>query len=682
MKHSTLTRRNWRSLSLCAAAALAGSAGLVWAAAPAAKSAAATPGAAAPSVAPTASLPVAAASGSAVGDVRPPLTLDDKPFERPSAGISVRSPKGWTGMVEADREEIVRFVDDLKKQDWSLVVSRRTFTEPQRLMAGKDAAGEVLPGVVESTLAQFKAQYPGAKVLRAGDPTTVGGHDVGVIILRYTKNGERRLAQHAIIEGNDQLFYLVALNSPARKDVAEDANEEEKTVDPTERQAIDTFRQVIDSVKLLDLRNVRDDQTQRLFRTRGLLANLVSTLTNQVKLAQLLVPERYLRIVKNGQDVGYSYIVELPGRVRFVREPGTDGRPGATKSVSDGSPDGITVGIRSRVMTGKPAEVAGAAGLHVAPFPREDSESWMYFASDLKRAGEDWSKITVWDDGKPKTPANPWRKVSEVGSSLKQVRRRASVPAVDAEHPERAIQRGENGDLNQPWVETRESYTLNVQFKATRGDLPPVTNPLPPFYLPQGLEVLLPRLVARGDPKTYMFASYVSELRQVMARYVDVKPEAALPPELLRARGEQAAAAAAVAAVAGGVQSAGGVAVPRGVPVEDRLGYEGTVTTHWVSAKGEYLGSVTKQVQSEAGVAKPLVTVVVPSDAATLKRIWRVADIDNLNDLPPDAVKGDENLRTGPPGGAGTGTPTGGLINPTGPGGGGSALPGKLEPGR
>ena len=36
----------------------------------------------------------------------------------------------------------------------------------------------------------------------------------------------------------------------------------------------------------------------------------------------------------------------------------------------------------------------------VLPYPREDSESWMYVTMD--RRNEDWSRITVFDDGKEK----------------------------------------------------------------------------------------------------------------------------------------------------------------------------------------------------------------------------------------------------------------------------------------
>ena len=48
---------------------------------------------------------------------------------------------------------------------------------------------------------------------------------------------------------------------------------------------------------------------------------------------------------------------------------------------------------------------------------------------------------------------------------------------------------------------------------------------LPVFYIPQALAHLLPRIVPRKEPAKYMFASYVPDKREVMARYVDVGVE-------------------------------------------------------------------------------------------------------------------------------------------------------------
>ena len=83
---------------------------------------------------------------------------------------------------------------------------------------------------------------------------------------------------------------------------------------------------------------------------------------------------------------------------------------------------------------------------------------------------------------------------------------------------------GTNEDPKQPWVGTRDAYNLSVQYVGTMGNQDPVNRPLPVFYLPQALDSMLPRLLPPNEVKTYMMATYVSDAREVMLRYVEVKP--------------------------------------------------------------------------------------------------------------------------------------------------------------
>jgi len=555
--HRSFLRRARQTLPLCIAVAL--TAAVFADADPAPVPAVGPTEKAAPAVPAPAELP--AADSAAIERPKPePLSLD-KPFERRSAGISLRPPLRWTPIKEADREELLRFVDDVKQPQWTLALTRRSFPDPQHLFqkqVEKDFKREWEPGIVENTLAALREQLPGAKILRGGDPTNIGKLNVGMIILRYTKSGERWLAQHAIIESNDQLYFLLSFTSPGRKDVAEDDNREEKTVDPIEAQAVATFRNIIDSVELLDLGQIKADQDARLFRTRGLFANLTGRNLNE-----RLIPERYMRVLMDGRDVGYSYVVERPD-----------------VDIKGGN-DGIKIGIRTRLMT----KVENG---QVQPFPREDSEAWMF--TTLDRRIEDWSKITVFDDGQPKSPTNPWKKVSEVGATQFAQRR---ILAVDPKEPGKQFLQGENGDPRNPWVDVRENYTLKVEFFGVAANLEPVVRPLPPFYLPQAMSAMLPRLIPPNEPKSYLIASYVSEVRQVMLRYIDVGAEAALPQVI-----------------------AGNSGKLRGVPISDRVGLEGAPTIHWVTSKGEYLGSTTEATK----------TVILPSDKPTLQRIWKIDD--------------------------------------------------------
>ena len=98
------------------------------------------------------------------------------------------------------------------------------------------------------------------------------------------------------------------------------------------------------------------------------------------------------------------------------------------------------------------------------------------------------------------------------------------------------------------------------------------------------------------EPKTYMFAIFVSDNRQVMERYVDV-------------------------GVAGDFVLNGQRI--HAIPVKDRVGLEGPLTTHYVSATPDsqgryvYLGSENKDTK----------ITVVATDAQTLQKIWSDANL-------------------------------------------------------
>ncbi|HEX8915912.1 MAG TPA: hypothetical protein VF796_26425 [Humisphaera sp.] len=596
---------------------------------------------------PPATNPSDASALPPVGDpaaYRPPLTLNQK-AESKSHGISFHVPDKFVALVEPGRDEIVRYVDRTKNPDWMLSLRKEVFPKEEHLFArpvpdpkaAPGTAPKLVPGLVENTLVAligeeaadkvFAAaggpaalripksdppvigEFPGAKVLRAGDPTNIGPYNVGMIVLRYTKNGERRLVQHAIVERNDQFYYLLSLNTPGRKDTTEDANVEEQTVDPGERQAVETFRRVLDSVKLLSLDEVYEDQAQRLIRTRAFYKFL-----GERKLAAVAVPEQYLRVIRDGQDVGYSYAVEQ-----------IEKRAGA---------DGLRVGIRTRMLTDVDERTK-----RVKPFPRQDGEAWMYAAAD--RRSEDWTRVTVWDnDGKPKSVENPWPKVTEVGTSMLEQKRVVAKPdpaivakgAVDPKNDPREFMKGESADPNQPWINIRESYSLNVQLRASRGDLDTVKRQLAPFYLPQAMAAVIHRLLPTDEPKGYMFAVYVPELQQVANRYLDVGAEQDLPKELAKYTTQS-----------------------RGVPITDRLGYEGPPTTHYVTTDGKYVGSVTPKTK----------TVVVPVTEDALKQLWEVADVKKLFEIPQDVPGGADQMNK----------TRDALVNPTAPNGTGTPRP-------
>jgi hypothetical protein len=89
-----------------------------------------------------------------------------------------------------------------------------------------------------------------------------------------------------------------------------------------------------------------------------------------------------------------------------------------------------------------------------------------------------------------------------------------------------------------------------------------------------------------------MFATYVPETRQVMTRYVEVAN-----PAMVNFNGT----------------------TQRAVAISDRLGWHGSVTTHYMTPDGRYLGSENKDTH----------TLILPSDGQTLLKIWKGANLTN-----------------------------------------------------
>jgi hypothetical protein len=147
-------------------------------------------------------------------------------------------------------------------------------------------------------------------------------------------------------------------------------------------------------------------------------------------------------------------------------------------------------------------------------------------------------------------------------------------------------------------MEPKVVHKLEVQDVNAGAALPPLTRDLPPFYTPQAISHLLPRLLDLHEPRGYMFATYVGDGREVMMRYVDVQKQQAVN-------------------ILGKTEFA--------VPIDDRIGLDGEVTTYYYSPKGQFLGSETKDTN----------VWVIPTDADTLQKIWS----NNANLNAPHAVQ-------------------------------------------
>ena len=440
-------------------------------------------------------------------------------FESRSAGISLRPFANAKEIQNAAvPDQVVQFVSDERR--WDLKVSRIRLTEPVPLVAYKDAEGRTKPGLVEQTVQQIKRTLPGAEVLRE-DTTNIGQGEVGLVIVRYAAGSAVRLAQHALIQANDQLYYVLEFTTPGKPKT--DLTEE----DPREAEAVQAMAQMLDSVKLLDLGAIRQDQVDRLIRTRALLVNW-----HPKRLRESLVPEMWLRLVRNGKDIGYTYVIEE------VDEP---------RGTASG---GVRIGVRSRTIPDDGFQV--------------DTESWLQVSYD--RRHEDWSNVAVVKSLKDGRVDHS----SEVGTS-----RRHSRPVAD--------------ELDKRQMSMLESYILEVKSIGKSATAVPVKRELPPMYLPQALGHLLPRILPLREAKSYMFYSYVNEQGELMARYVDVGPEQSVTLD--------------------------GSTV-RAIPIGDRIKYDGSVTTHWMSPDGKYLGSENRDAKIQ----------ILPTDRATLEKLWKDAD--------------------------------------------------------
>jgi hypothetical protein len=446
------------------------------------------------------------AEPSQAGDLLDPV------YESKAHGIALRPPKGTKAVHRVGSQNVVEFED--ASRDWTLKVSKIVLPKPGSLTETLDAHGVKQPGVLEFTAKRLKEELPAAEIIRQ-DKISIADADVGMLVLRYTQNLKSLLTQQAIIQRNGQIYYLLALTTPGAGKGGKDAAATE-----TERLAFETFRGVLNSVKLLDDADVRNDQNARLIRTRGLLVNFTSE-----RLRQALIPQQWTRILKNGKDVGYAYYEE--------------------KTITKGAQDYIQIRTRSRVV---PAE-----DVH------NDVGSILNASFDLRH--EDWSTVTQTTNLKLRASHKDYTpgQVTEFGVSD-----RKTVPG--------------QGDV----------FSLQVLYEGggTRND--PVVRELPPFYLPEAVSYLLPRMVPMGSDKTYMFAVYVSETREVMARYVDVHA-----PQKVTFNNQ----------------------VVRATRIDDKIGLEGSVTSNYYTADHTWLGSENKTT----GIT------VLPSDEKTLMALWKDA---------------------------------------------------------
>jgi hypothetical protein len=424
-------------------------------------------------------------------------------FTSKGRGISFRPPLGGAQMKRTPiGTDIVRYSEADEK--WSLNVSMLTFQKPTKLLnvdnpATPEDESKTKPGILQQIAQQLGQNNVSTELLRQ-DVVNVGKSDVGMLVARFTQGGQKVLRQQAIVQRNDQLFYVLDFISPSGRTPDDKPDVE----DPAERMAVDIFAAVVDSVQLLDQKALLADEEERLYRTRTLLVNLPA------RIQATIASEQYFRVMQEGKDIGWMFVAEELGE-----------RQGET---------GFFVASLS--------EASGAKNLKV------QVASEMFCSLNLKRAKEAWVTVNIVEKDGVKNHA------SEFGQS------------------ERRNERAEDSanDPKAPTVGVRERYAFHVT-QTSKSKATPIARELPPFYIPQAISSMLPRLVPLTEAKGYLFLVWVGSERELIKRYIDVEPVR--------------------------TDTFGGQTF-KAIVVKDRIGLEADPTLHYFTVDGKYLGSVNK----------------------------------------------------------------------------------------
>lgn len=513
-----------------------------------------------------------------------------KPFE---GGKVVKDAK------DRRPSEILRLHNEAR--NWMLIFDKAELQQPLPLKDTIDRNGIEIPGYLTAAVNFIKSGDARADVLRT-DIFDTGLLRMGVLVA-HVRNPDNSfsLLQQVVIEISPRLYYSIILHSPAPEDIKEPT--------PDMQEAARVFQAIVDSVEPVDLSKVREDQENRLFRTRALFVQW-----NRKTLLAAIQPEQFLRFRKQtdaGYDeIGYAYVVAQPANAIP--------RPGEIDPATDPEKAaGLRVGMRLRSIT-DPVKRVDAAGRQIEdPSKQIDVESWMFVTFD--RNHEVWKNTTVMLNPAAKKADEREVWFAEVGAS-DLVRERVFDKDLQP-HDFKELDK----DNKLPY-RLVDRIKLVIRSESKSHVARPIETQVPPWYLPQAMTTLLPRLVPLNHQTGYLFASYNSESRQVMMRYVDVGAE--------------------TDAVIDGKKV-------RAIPVVERLGLEGSPTTHYMSAKGAYLGSINAASKVE----------ILPTDRATLVRLWEGRGL-NLN--APEAVTTDAPKPENAPPGA---------LQP------GSLQPGPLQPG-
>ncbi len=483
-------------------------------------------------------LPTTQATTLPTADSADPLL--GKLFRSRTAGIQFNPPAGGSMIRELNTGDIVRFI--YSDQGWDIRAKPVPLHIPLMLSSPPDA------GVLELTATHLTDSNPTAKILRQ-EVVSIHGHDVGRIEATYKAGTDHLFAQQALFRESSKYFLSLQMLSQDSKDFNRD-------------RAV--FDRMLNTVEILDRNQLAQEQKHRILETRALWV-----LLDQKTLAAAIQPLHFMRVVRDGRDVGFIQVnerlanhngydgIEVIVHSRVQPDKRTDAP--AANPIAPADPTGIVI----------PRPLSPDAGPTTRPLLPQDLYTYSTYFMTFDRDHEDWTTIT-------QTDRDVAHQLTESAYTDRTIKRRLD--------PARVAHTSTTQHFDNPPVIEIPKYVLDVSYSVGKRDQPPKDLELPPFYLPQALGQLLPRLLP-PDRAQYMFAFYVSSERNLMGRYVDVGS-----PQEVDLDGQTV----------------------RAIPISDRIGIDGSGTTHYVTRQGEWLGSVSDDARLQ----------VLPTDEHTLKGLW------------------------------------------------------------
>ena len=484
-----------------------------------------------------------------------PAEVSKEPIQYRSVehGVQVMMPPGQL-VQSGDPETLATVVNP--DTGWRFELRKVSLNTPAQLRTIELNTGGQRVGLLDMLAQDTVSKLEEANELRRS-MIPLGDADAGLFIIHHLNGQLAFLQQMALIQATPRLYYQLSLLSPAPKDV-DKLSEDENTA-----KAIEAFQSAIDSFSTVDQTALLEDQQRRLVETRALFVNL----TSPGRIGRATMPEQWLRLRKDGKEIGYVQRLEQPADSLPNLESREKAQPGDPTTS-----DGVRIGQRTVFRTD---------GGDVRRL------SWSFSTNDMARSDfREWSLLE--DPNAQEDVNNPLNQgPAPVTQALMvgQVRERY-VPQRTANPAFPAVEREE-------FVSRRRlTVTLSVDGLPQSDQ---TVQELPVFYVPQAIELMLPKLVAPWGEKEYMVAVYAPQKREVWSQYIDVSGARELPvPD---GSAEQVTRENRVV-----------------ITVKIKLGVSGDVTTHYIDAESyHWLGSVNEDTGIE----------VLPTNLETLQKLWQ-----------------------------------------------------------